>query len=94
LQAVLIFSRKLGEALNAAGALLDADGILREALDLAGPSGRERARVLGSLASVAHGRDRSGDALRYLTEAIQHASTSGEHELVKSFEGMLRDWAS
>jgi serine/threonine protein kinase len=94
LQAVLIFSRKLGEALTAAGALVDADGILREALDLAGPSGRDRARVLGALASVAHGRDRSGDALRYLTEAIEQAAKSGEHDLVESLEGVLREWAS
>jgi serine/threonine-protein kinase len=94
LQAVLIFSRKLGEALAAAGALVDADGILREALDLAGPSGRDRARVLGVLANVAHGRDRSGDALRYLTEAIEQAAKSGEHELAQSLEGVLRGWAS
>jgi serine/threonine protein kinase len=94
LQAVLIFSRKLGEALTVAGALLDADGMLREALDLAGPSGKDRARVLGALANVAHGRDRSGDALRYLTEAIEHAAKSGEHEMVESFESVLRGWAS
>jgi serine/threonine protein kinase len=94
IQAVLIFSRKLGEALAVAGALSDADGILREALDLAGPSGRDRARVLGVLAKVAHNRDRSGDALRYLTEAIEHANKSGEHELARSFESVLDGWAS
>ncbi len=48
MRAVLIFSRKLGEALARAGDLTDADGILREALDLAGPSGPDRALVLGS----------------------------------------------
>ncbi len=46
-RAVLIFSRKLGDALAAAGDLTDAEGVLREALDLAGPNGPDRARVLG-----------------------------------------------
>ena len=65
MRAVLIFSRKLGEALARAGDLTDADGVLREALDLAGPAGPDRARVLGALAFVAHERDRSkrGDRL-------------------------------
>jgi serine/threonine-protein kinase len=59
MRAVLIFCRKLGEALARAGNLSDADGLLREALDLAGPSGRDRALVLGSLAAVARDRARA-----------------------------------
>ena len=47
MRAVLIFSRKLGEALARTGDVTDAEGVLREALDLAGPSGKDRARVLG-----------------------------------------------
>ena len=64
MRAVLIFSRKLGEALARGGHLTDADGVLREALDLAGPSGHDRAVVLGALAHVARERDRRHEAPR------------------------------
>ncbi|HEX9295406.1 MAG TPA: protein kinase [Polyangiaceae bacterium] len=94
MRAVLIFSRKLGEALTIDGDLTDADGVLREALDIAGPAGSDRAKVLRALATVAHERDRSGEALSYLREALEHASRSGAHELVASLEDMRRAWAS
>jgi serine/threonine-protein kinase len=94
MRAVLIFSRKLGEALTAAGDLTDADGVLREALDMAGPSGPERAKVLRALASVAHERERAREAMGYLSEAIEHASRSGADELIASLEDMRRAWAS
>jgi serine/threonine-protein kinase len=93
-RAVLIFSRKLGEALTTAGDLTDADGVLREALDLAGPSGQDRAKVLGALANVAHERARSGEAHNYLSEALEQASRSGALELVATLEDMRRAWAS
>ncbi len=94
MRAVLIFSRKLGEALARGGQFNDADGVLREALDLAGPSGRDRAAVLGALAHVAHGRDRRHDARDYLREALELASNSGAHELVASLESLRRSIAS
>jgi serine/threonine protein kinase/tetratricopeptide (TPR) repeat protein len=94
MRAILIFSRKLGEALATAGDLTDANGVLREALDVAGPSGQDRAKVLRALANVAHERDRSGEALSYLSEALEHASKSGAQELVASLEDMRRAWAS
>jgi serine/threonine-protein kinase len=94
MRAVLIFSRKLGEALTAAGDLIFADGVLREALDIAGPSGPDRARVLRALAKVAHDRARSGEAMGLLSEALEHATRSGEHELVESLEDLRRAWAS
>jgi serine/threonine-protein kinase len=56
LQAVLIFGRKLGSALTRAGNLADAEGVLREALDIASPTGPERARVLAALEDVARAR--------------------------------------
>jgi serine/threonine-protein kinase len=93
-KAVVIFSRKLGEALTTAGDLTDADGVLREALDLTGPAGLDRARVLRALANVAHERDRSGEAMGYLHEALELASSSGSHDLVASLEDMRRAWAS
>jgi serine/threonine-protein kinase len=94
MRAILIFSRKLGEALALAGDLTDANGVLREALDIAGPSGPDRAKVLRALANVAHERDRSGEALSYLSEALEHAARSGAHELIASLEDMRRAWAS
>lgn len=94
LRAVLIFSRKLGAALTRAGNFADAEGVLREALDVAGPSGSDRARVLGSLAQVAHGRQRSSEALGYIDEAIETARQSGAFDLVTTLTDTRRAWAS
>ena len=94
LRAVLIFSRKLGAALTRAGNFADAEGVLREALDIAGPSGPDRAKVLGSLAQVAHGRRRGDEALGYIDQAIETARESGAFDLVSAFSDTRRAWAS
>jgi serine/threonine-protein kinase len=94
MRAVLIFSRKLGEALARGGKLNDAEGILREALDVAGPSGTDRAGVLAALAHVAHGRDRRQEARDYLREALELASRSGAREILTSLETLRRAMAS
>jgi serine/threonine-protein kinase len=94
MHAVLIFSRKLGEALTRLGSLTDAEGVLREALDMAGPSGKDRAHVLGALASVAHGRDRRQEAQGYLREALELATRSGSNDLLTSLETLRRAIAS
>jgi len=93
-KAVLIFSRKLGEALATSGALTDADGVLREALDLASPTGVERAWLLGVLAHVAHKRDRAKDAVMFFAQALENAKMHGASDLVVSLEKMRRDWAA
>jgi serine/threonine-protein kinase len=93
MRAVIIFSRKLGEALARAGNFSDADGLLREALDLTGPSGKDRALVLGSLAFVARERARAAEATAYLAEAIGLARQVAAGDLVASLEGMRHDWA-
>ncbi|HTN91518.1 MAG TPA: AAA family ATPase, partial [Sorangium sp.] len=93
-RAVLIFSRKLGDALARAGDLTDADGVLREALDLAGPGGPDRALVLGSLAYVAHERERTSEASMYLREAIDLARQSADSDVVQSLDKMRREWMS
>ncbi len=93
-KAVLIFSRKLGEVLTTSGALTDADGVLREALDLAGPAGVERAWLLGVLAHVAHKRDRIKDAVVFFAQALENAKAHGATDLVASLEKMRRDWAA
>lgn len=90
-RAVIIFSRKLGEALALERHFTDAEGVLREALDLASSApGAERARVLGTLAQVSLGRDRKQEATQLLTEALIWANRSGSHDLVASLEGMRR----
>jgi serine/threonine-protein kinase len=93
MRAVLIFSRKLGEALAFVGDYTDAEGVLREALDMAGPSGPDRARVLGALASVAHGRDRNQEARIYLREALEIAHKSSAQELITTLEHLKREIA-
>jgi tetratricopeptide (TPR) repeat protein len=91
--AVLIFSRKLGEALARAGDLTDAEGVLREALDLADPSSADRALVLGALAWVTRRRERPSEANLYLREALDVAKLAGAVELLGSLETLRRDWA-
>jgi serine/threonine-protein kinase len=92
LRAVLIFGRKLGASLTRAGNFADAEGVLREALDVAGPSGVDRARVLSALAHVAHGRKRAPEALSYIDQAIEVAKRSGASELVSAFTDTRRAW--
>jgi serine/threonine-protein kinase len=92
MRAVLIFSRKLGEALARAGDLTDADGVLREALDLAGPGGPDRAIVLGALAFVARERERASEASVYLREALDIARQTSENDLMQSLDKMRREW--
>ena len=94
LRAVLIFGRKLGASLTRAGNFADAEGVLREALDVAGPSGTDRARVLSALAHVAHGRRRASEAMGYIDQAISVARESGAHDLVNAFADTRRAWAS
>jgi serine/threonine-protein kinase len=93
MRAVLIFARKLGQALTTAGQFTDAEGVLREALDMAGPSGSDRARVLGALAQVSAIRDRNDEAHRYLLEALELAFASGAHELLHSLEDLKKSIA-
>ncbi len=72
-RAVVTFSRKLGEALEATDDHAGADGVLREALELAGPASKERGRMYLQLGRVAVKRDRARDATRLLGQAIETA---------------------
>ncbi len=94
LKAVAIFARKLGDALILGGSFSDADGVLREALHVAGATGTERAHLLASLARVARERQRASEAFDYIDEAIALARKSGSHELVSSLTNTRRDWVS
>ncbi len=91
-RAVLIFSRKLGDALARAGYLTDAEGILREALDLAGPADSDRARLLEGLAKVARARERHPEARALLKEAIATAGRSGARELLVTLQQLESQW--
>lgn len=77
-RALVTFSRKLGEALEAQGDLAGADGVLREALELAGPKSKERARMLLVLGRVAIRRERRRDAQRLLGQSIESAETNAD----------------
>jgi serine/threonine-protein kinase len=94
LRAVLIFSRKLGASLARGANYADAEGVLREALDLAGPSGADRARVLRELAQVAHGRQREKEAVGYIDQAIDLARQLGAEDLVASYRDTRSKWVA
>jgi serine/threonine-protein kinase len=89
--AIVTFSRKLGEALERSGDVAGADGVLREALDLAGPASAERARMLLALGRVAARRDRRRDAVRLLGQALELAERQREREIeARVHVGMAR----
>jgi serine/threonine-protein kinase len=88
--AMLVFARKLAEALAASGQWNDAEGVLREALGSAPPSSEHRARLLGVLAHVAHARSHPGEARRYLDEAMRVARQSDHRDLLPMLEGLGR----
>jgi serine/threonine protein kinase len=84
--AVLVFSRKLAEALADEEHWSDAEGVLREALGTAPPASPHRAHLLGVLARVADARQHPDDARRYLDEAMRVARTSDARSLLPILE--------
>ncbi len=94
MRAVLIFSRKLGASLTRAGNFSDADGVLREALDLAGPASPDRAKILGAMAHVSHGRKRHDEALRRLEEAITAAKMARDDAVLLTLEDARTAWTT
>lgn len=79
--AIISFSRKLGEALELLEDYSGADGVLREALDLAAPTSVERARMLNVLGRVGARRERRRDAIRLLGTALEVAMRCGESDV-------------
>jgi serine/threonine-protein kinase len=92
MRAMAIFGRKLGDALTQSGNYADAEGVLREALDMTGPAGSDRAQILASLARVARGRQRNHEAADYLDEAIRIAKQSSAHQLAASLTRTRGSW--
>jgi serine/threonine-protein kinase len=91
--AMLLFARKLAEALAACGQWTDAEGVLREALGNAPPASEHRARLLGVLAHVAQSRSHLGEARRYIDEAMRVARQSDHRELLPMLERLERSIA-
>jgi len=85
-EAVLVFSRKLAEALAASEDWTGAEGVLREALGNAPPTSKHRAHLLGVLAHVANVRMHPGEARRYLDEAMRVAHQSDARSLIPILE--------
>jgi serine/threonine-protein kinase len=86
--AVLLFSRKLAEALADEEHYGDAEGVLREALGTAPPTSPHRAHLLGVLARVADARHQPEDARRYLEEAMKVARQSDARSLLPILESL------
>ncbi len=86
LAAMLVFARKLAEALAGTGQFNDAEGVLREALGSAPPTSEHRARLLGVLARVAHERSHPAEAKHYVEEAMKVARQSDARELLPLLE--------
>lgn len=76
--AIATFSRKLGTALARKGDHAGAEGVLREALDLAPPQSVARARMLLALGEALGGRERARQAERMLRQALEIAVLRGE----------------
>ena len=91
--AMLLFARKLAEALVAGDQWNDADGVLREALGNAPPTSEHRARLLAVLVRVAQQRSHPVDARRYLDEAMRVARQSDHSELLPMLEGLEKSLA-
>ena len=77
-RAIVTFSRKLGDAMDRAGDTAGADGVLREALELAGPANPERPKMLLLLSRVASRRNRPRDATRFLGQALELYERQGD----------------
>ncbi len=92
--AVLVFARKLAEALADRELWSDSEGVLREALGTAPPTCPQRAHLLGVLARVADARRHPDDARRYLDEAMRVARQANARSLFPMLERLQRTLAT
>lgn len=76
-RAVAIFARKLGDALVRAGEAAEAEGVLREALEVVPRTDIEWAKLQGSLSRALFARGRTLDAMRAIDEACRAARRLG-----------------
>ena len=90
--AVVLFGRKLGEALTAAGRPEDGEGVLREALGFAEPGSRGEALLMLSIARAAICRAHVTDAVRWAKQASGVASRTEDADLRASIDELLDRW--
>jgi serine/threonine-protein kinase len=76
-RAIVIFTRKLGEALVRAGDYAEAEGVLREGLGVASRTNPEWARLEGTLGRALCARGRQAEGLRALENAVSAATRLG-----------------
>lgn len=77
METVLVFGRKLGDALLRSGQLAEADSLLREMLELAGPESPEGVHILRGLARVERAEARSGEAHPMVSDAPPAQTKAG-----------------
>lgn len=92
MHAVVVFGRKFGEALTAAGRPGDAEGVLREALDFAEQGSSDQARVMLAIARASYSRERVSNAVRWAQRAAQVAKMCRDNALRDDIEGLIRRW--
>jgi tetratricopeptide (TPR) repeat protein len=80
-RAMAIFARKLGDALARAGEVSEAEGVLREALELVQRGSLDCIRLQLVLARALFGRGRVVEATRVVDDALRGARKLGAHAL-------------
>lgn len=80
-RAMTIFARKLGDALARAGEVAEAEGVLREALELAPRGSHDFIRLQLVLARALFGRGRVAEATRVADDALRGARKLNAHAL-------------
>lgn len=81
-RAMLIFARKLGEALARSGEVAEAEGVLREAIEMAPRGSVDHARLQLALGRALFGRGRVAEASRVVDDALRGARKLGAHSLI------------
>ncbi len=92
IDAVVMFSCKLGDALASAGMHAEATKVLEETIADISPTDVLRPRVLASMASVANAAGMTGEADSLLREALSLARQHEDGPMTHSLERMNESW--
>jgi len=93
-RAMTIFARKLGDALARAGEVAEAEGVLREALELAPRGSQDSIRLQLVLARALFGRGRVSEATRVADDAMRVARKLNAHALTAELCQLRADFDS
>jgi serine/threonine protein kinase/tetratricopeptide (TPR) repeat protein len=91
-RAMTIFARKLGDALARAGEVAEAEGVLREALELAPRGSQDFIRLQLVLARALFGRGRVAEATRVADDALRGARKLNAHSLTAELTQLRADF--